>query len=284
MHVAHLGPLVTHMSLLGPLVVTTAQRTLRGRDFGGAKPRAVLELLLLARGKSVNKDVLADALWDSEPPKNVSGTIEQHVSLLRRRLSDGSNVPKRVIVTEAHAYRLDTSEVCVDLDRFDSLVLQAEQADIGTRRDLLSEAVALVSGDLLEDEPYAPWVQWERHVYRGRISRAHMALAHDSVMVGNYGCAVRHGEESLRYAPFSEHAFQTIMIANAALGRSDLARSAYADCCSAAASLDVKPSAEATEIAAAIDDGRSPGELIDRYIAPWCANSATVVPILADRR
>jgi len=285
MNVSHIAPMVTHVSLLGPLVVTAGERVLRGRDFGGAKPRGVLALLLLARGKSVDKDVLADALWDTAPPKDVPGTIEQYVSFLRRRLSDvSSTAPKRVIVTEAHAYRLDTSEVCVDLDRFDSLVLQAEQADIGTRRDLLSEAVALVSGDLLEDEPYAPWVQWERHVYRGRISRAHMALAHDSVMVGNYGCAVRHGEESLRYAPFSEHAFQTIMIANAALGRSDLARSAYADCCSAAASLDVKPSAEATEIAAAIDDGRSPGELIDRYIAPWCANSATVVPILADRR
>jgi len=244
----------------------------------------VLELLLLARGRSVSKDVLADTLWDANPPKNVSGTIEQHVSLLRRRLSDGSNAPKRVIVTEARAYRLDTSEVSVDLDRFDSLILRAEQANIAERRGLLSDAVALVEGDLLEDEPYAPWVQWERHVYRGRISRAHMALAHDSVMVGNYECAVRYGEEALRFAPYSEHAFQTIMIANAALGRRDLARSAYADCCAAASSLDVKPSAEATDIAAAIDAGKPPGELIDRYIAPWCAHSATVVPILADRR
>ena len=244
----------------------------------------MLELLLLARGKSVNKDVLADALWDAEPPKNVAGTIEQHVSLLRRRLSDGSNEPKRVIVTEAHAYRLDTSEVSVDLDRFDSLVVRAEQADFATRRELLSDAVGMVGGDLLEDAPYAPWVQWERDLYRGRISRAHMALAHDSVMVGNYASAVRHGEEALRFAPFSEHAFQTIMIANAALGRSDLARRAYAGCCAAAASLDVKPSAEATDIAAAIDVGRPPGELIDRYIAPWYASSVTVAPILADRR
>lgn len=278
MHVAHLGPLMTHVHLLGPLIVSTAHQTLRGRDFGGPKPRAVLELLLLARGSSVSKDVLADALWDAKPPKNVSGTIEQHVSLLRRRLSDGSNAPKRVIVTEAQAYRLDTSEVSVDLDRFDSLIVRAEQAKIAERRDLLADAVALVEGDLLEDEPYAPWVQWERHVYRGRISRAYMALAHLSVMIGNYVCAVRYAEEALRFAPYSEHAFQTIMIANAALGRSDLARSAYADCCAAASSLDVKPSAEATDIAAAIDAGKPPGELIDRYIAPWCAHSAFEKP------
>ena len=74
--------------------------------------------------------------------------------------------PNRVIVTETHAYRLDTSEISVDLDRFDSLVVRAEHVDVTARRELLSEAVSLAVGDLLEDEPSAPWVQWERHVYR----------------------------------------------------------------------------------------------------------------------
>ena len=46
-------------------------------------------MLLLARGRSVSKDVLADTLWDANPPKNVSGTIEQHVSLLRRGCPTG---------------------------------------------------------------------------------------------------------------------------------------------------------------------------------------------------
>ncbi len=283
MNVSHIAPMVTHVSLLGPLVVTTGERVLRGRDFGGAKPRGVLALLLLARGKSVDKDVLADALWDTAPPKDVPGTIEQYVSFLRRRLSDvSSTAPKRVIVTEAHAYRLDTSEISVDLDRFDSLLVRAEHADVTARRDLLSEAVALAAGDLLQDEPYAPWVQWERNVYQGRISRAHMAIAHDSVMVGHYVSAVRHSEEALRFAPYSEHAFQTIMISNYALGRGDLARNAFVSCCEAAESLDVNPSAEAVDIAAAIDAGRPPSELIERYIAPWCARSHA--PILADRR
>lgn len=74
------------VSLLGSLVVTTGARCVRGRDLGGAKPRGLLELLLLARGKSVSKDALADALWGMSPPNNVAGTIEQYVSLLRRRL------------------------------------------------------------------------------------------------------------------------------------------------------------------------------------------------------
>ena len=188
MYVAHLAPLVMRASLLGPLVVTTAHRTLRGRDFGGAKPRGVLELLLLARGKSVNKDVLADALWGTAPPKNVAGTIEQYVSLLRRRLcrrvvdpTEPGDRHRNARLSPRHVGDLASTSIASTPS-----IVRAEHVDVAARRDLLSEAVALAVGDLLEDEPYAPWVQWERHVYRGRISRAHMALAHDSVMVGHY--------------------------------------------------------------------------------------------------
>ncbi len=160
----------------------------------------------------------------SNPPNNVAGTIEQYVSLLRRRLFDEAALSKRAIVTEPQAYRIDTGEVRVDLDRFDSMILRAEHADVVTRRALLNDAVALAHGDLLEDAPYAPWAQWDRHVYRGRISRAHLALAHDSMMVGHYAAAVRHSEAALRFAPYSEQAFQAIMVSNYALGHTDQAR------------------------------------------------------------
>ena len=107
-----------------------ARVAFEGGDLGGAKPRGLLELLLLARGKSVSKDALADALWGMNPPNNVAGTIEQYVSLLRRRLFDEAALSKRAIVTEPQAYRVDIDEVGVDLDRFDSMILRAEHADV----------------------------------------------------------------------------------------------------------------------------------------------------------
>jgi SARP family transcriptional regulator, regulator of embCAB operon len=266
------------VSLLGPLVVTTGSRCVRGRDLGGAKPRGLLELLLLARGKSVSKDALADALWGMDPPNNVAGTIEQYVSLLRRRLFDEAALSRRAIVTEPQAYRIDIGEVRVDLDRFDSLVLRAEHADAVTRRTLLNDAVALAHGDLLEDAPYAPWAQWDRHVYRGRISRAHLALAHDSVMVGHYSVAVRHGEAALRFAPYSEQAFQVMMVSNYALGHTDQARMTFTRCREVAASLDVDPTTESVDIATAITVGTPPRDLIAKYIAPWWSSSDPIAP------
>ena len=266
------------VSLLGPLVVTTGARCVRGRDLGGAKPRGLLELLLLARGKSVSKDALADALWGISPPNNVAGTIEQYVSLLRRRLFDEAALSKRAIVTEPQAYRVDIGEVRVDLDRFDSLILRAEHADVVTRRALLNDAVALAHGDLLEDAPYAPWAQWDRHVYRGRISRAHLALAHDSMMVSHYAVAVRHSEAALRFAPYSEQAFQAIMVANHALGHTDQARQTFARYREVAESLEVDPTTETADIAAAISAGTRPSELIAKYIAPWWSSSDPIAP------
>ena len=264
--------------LLGPLVVTTGTRSVRGRDLGGAKPRGLLELLLLARGKSVSKDFLAEALWDEDQPNNVAGTIEQYVSLLRRRLFDDAALSRRALVTEPRAYRVDNGEVCVDLDRFDSLIRRAEHAEVVTRRALLNEAVALAHGDLLEDAPYAPWAQWERHVYRGRISRAHLALAHDSVMVGHYAAAIRHGEAALRFEPYSEQAFQAIMVSNHAVGHTDLARTTFARSREVAGSLGVEQTTETTAIASAIAAGKPASELVAKYIAPWWSLPEPISP------
>ena len=130
---------------------------------------------------------------------------------------------------------------------------------------MLNDAVALAHGDLLEDAPYAPWAQWDRHVYRGRISRAHLALAHDSMMVGHYAVAVRHSEAALRFAPYSEQAFQAIMVANYALGHTDQARMTFARCREVAESLEVDPTTETADIAAAIAAG-TPPQRTDRQV------------------
>ena len=113
-----------------------------------------------------------------------------------------------------------------------------------------------------------------RRVYRGRISRAHLALAHDAMMVSHYAVAVRHSEAALWFAPYSEQAFQAIMVANHALGHTDQARMTFARCREVAESLEVDPTTESADIAA----GTPPRELIARYIAPWWSSSEPVAP------
>lgn len=255
------------ITLFGPLRMHIGERTLRASDIGGSKPRGLLELLLLARGRTVSKDQLAEALWGDRQPQNVAGTLEHYVCVLRRRLFDDQALARRVLSTEPGAYRFDTSLVELDLDRFDRLVLQAEHADHTRRPLLLAEAVGIARHDLLDDAPYAAWAHHERDLYRGRVARAHLALARHCLSVGNFDGAVRHGEEALRCAPYSEEAFRTIMVADHALGLSDLARRTHLRCRQVLGDdLGVDPASDTELVASLIDAGVPAPELIAAFL------------------
>lgn len=249
--------------LFGPLLVSLEGRDLGPRGFGGVKPKEVLEILLLARGHLVSKEALADALWPDAPPKNVAATLETYVSVIRRHLHEERCVAKRLVVTAAGAYRLPTGGVDVDLDRFDDLLKRAERAGRSERIALREEAVALASGDILEDAPYATWVQEVRQLYRVRVARSHLLLAEDLLVGRDAIAALRHGEEALRMMPLAEEAFRVVMLANHALGHGDVARQVFERCRALlAAELDVDPTTETTALAGLIDAGAPVDELI----------------------
>ena len=256
-----------NISLFGPLQCQDGERTLRASDLGGAKPRGLLELLLLARGRTMSKEQLAEALWADRPPQNVSGTLEHYVCVLRRKLFADQALAREVLATEPGAYRFDTTQVSLDLDEFDRLVRQAEHAEPARRRLLLSQAVDLARHDLLDDAPYAPWAVAERDRYRSHVTRAHLSIARDCLGVGQYDCAMRHGESALQFAPYSEEAFRTLMIADHALGHADLARAAHRRCRQVLADhLGVDPTSETEAVAAAIDAGMPADELVRAFL------------------
>ncbi len=59
--------------VLGPLEVTDPDG--RPVDVGGAKPRALLALLLAEAGRVVAVDRIVETLWGDEPPPTVTGTL-----------------------------------------------------------------------------------------------------------------------------------------------------------------------------------------------------------------
>ena len=70
--------------VLGPLEVTGPDGTVL--DVGGAKPRALLTLLLADAGRVVGVDRIVSTLWGDAPPPTVTGTLQAYVSHLRRVL------------------------------------------------------------------------------------------------------------------------------------------------------------------------------------------------------
>ena len=103
---------------------------------GGARPRAVLALLLLNRNRSLSAERIVDALWD-EPPKSARNSVQRFVADIR---ASHSELAGRVASDRA-GYTLRVDEDELDLDRFAaSEALAVDQATVG---DAAAEAANL---------------------------------------------------------------------------------------------------------------------------------------------
>ncbi|HWM95697.1 MAG TPA: winged helix-turn-helix domain-containing protein, partial [Streptosporangiaceae bacterium] len=178
--------------LFGPLAIQDGGRTLGPRDLGGARPKQVLEILLAARGHRVTTDRLADLLWPRRQPRNTAASLQTFVSALRRHLTQDPARARELVVTEAQAYRFATDLVDFDLDHFDRLVERSAGEPTRMARHSLEQALALVRGELLEDEPYAVWAQDLRGTYQGRVLGAHLEAADAALAELDYADALAH--------------------------------------------------------------------------------------------
>ncbi len=248
---ANRGSLV--IRLFGPLAIEDGARTLGPRDLGGARPKQVLEILLAARGHRVTTDRLADLLWPRQRPQCTVGSLQTFVSALRRHLTHDRGRARELVVTEAEAYRFATDLVDFDLDRFDGLVERSARGPTGVARLSLEQALALVRGELLEDEPYAQWAQDLRGTYQGRVLGAHLDAADAALAELDYPDALAHTNDAALLDPFSERAQRTAMLALYALGRQHEALQVYRHFCARIGSeLGLEPTAQTRALQSAI--------------------------------
>ena len=213
--------------LFGPLAIEDGGRTLGPRDLGGARPKQVLEILLAARGHHVATDRLADLLWPEQRPQNTAGSMQTFVSALRRHLTRDRERARELVVTEAQAYRFATNLVHFDLDHFDGLVERSAGEPTRMARHSLEQALALVRGELLEDEPYAVWAQDLRGTYQGRVLGARLDAADAALAELDYADAMTHAAAAAALDRFSERAQRTAMLVLYALGRQHEALQVY---------------------------------------------------------
>jgi len=214
------------IKLFGPTVVLTDGADTRVSDLGGVKPRQILEILAANPGTPMTKDKLADLLWDGEPPKSYVGTLESYVCVLRRRLGLG---PGRTspLATTASGYLLDPASVSVDLAEFRRLVGMAVTAEPAEGLRLAQQAVALLNGELLASEAYAPWARSERESFRRDVVEACGRAAQNAHAVHDFDAAVVMSRLAISYDSMAENACQHLMRALSASGRGSEAIRAY---------------------------------------------------------
>jgi len=213
--------------LFGQLAIEDDERRLGPADLGGTRPKQVLEILLAARGHRVTTDRLAELVWGDERPQDAVGSLQTFVSSLRRHLDPDRERARALVVTEPEAYRFATELVALDLDRFDELLERSGREPTGKARRSLDEALALVRGDVLEDEPYSTWAIELRGTYHGRILGAHLEAADAALAEFDFAAALGHSDAAAGLDHFSERAQRIAILALYALGRQHDALARY---------------------------------------------------------
>jgi DNA-binding SARP family transcriptional activator len=196
-------------------------------DFGGPRPKQVLEILIAARGRLVPTERIAHLLWGDDLPENPSGAIQTFVSTLRRNLTSDRRLARELIVTEREAYRFATELVDLDLDRFDDLLERSAREPTHSGRMLLEEALSLARGEVFEDEPYGTYVFDLRASYQGRVLGARLDAADAALGERVFAAALAHAETAIDIDPFSERARRAEMLALYATGRAHEALGRY---------------------------------------------------------
>lgn len=239
--------------MFGRFAVRDGTRSLGPKDFGGVKPKQVLQVLLLGRGQPQSKDRIADLLWGEDLPRNISATLETYVSVLRRSLTKLAPPAGSLIVTEVGGYRLDPSRYSLDLDRFDDLMARARGVAPAEAARLTDEALTLVAGEVLADEPYALFAQEPRDLYIERHCEALLHGARLAMLQGDHLRAATLARRATEVSPLSEAGWRKLMLAQYALGRRTAALLAFDRCKEVlAAELGVEVSQETRNLHDAI--------------------------------
>jgi len=218
-----------HIRLFGATAVLTDGESTPVTDLGGVKPRQILEILASSPGAPVTKDRLAELLWDGQPPKSYVGTLESYVCGLRRKLAPGSTGRTSPLRTTSNGYLLDPSMASVDLFELRTLVALAGSALPAESLRLTRQAVSMISGELLASEAYATWACTERKIFQREVVEACNRGAVNAHALGDYDAAECLARLAISHDSLAEDAWQHLMRALAASGRSGQAIRAYVD-------------------------------------------------------
>ncbi|MFJ8578251.1 AfsR/SARP family transcriptional regulator [Micromonospora sp. NPDC093277] len=191
--------------------------------------RALLARLVLAPGRVVSADALADALWGDQLPADATNALQLRVSKLRRALA-GAGAGGDLLVTRAPGYQLAVAPDAVDAYRFERLLERARTAPTGDGPAALAcydEALRLWRGPALADVGDADWALAET----ARLAELRLGAVEDRLELllaaGRQAEAVADLERLVVAHPLRERLHRLLMLALYRGGRQAEAITAY---------------------------------------------------------
>jgi DNA-binding SARP family transcriptional activator len=207
------------IALLGPLAIVPS----RPARYALRTQAQQLLAYLALHPEGASSDELVDLLCPKVADRIARKRLWRSVSETRSQLGD-------VIRRTDERYRLDREAVAIDLDRFDALVMQADQARGEERERLLGQALALVRGQPLAGSDF-PWAAGDvRHLSATIIERLE-DLGYLRLDDGNPTGALAAAEQALALDPYNEAGNRLAMRAEATLGLRQAIADRYQQLC-----------------------------------------------------
>lgn len=200
-------------------------------ELGSPQQRAVLAMLLLARGRQVPMDGLVDGLWERDAPRSAVGTVRTYVSRLRRLLVTGAAGQAGCVITSVgDGYALRLGAAVLDLDQFEGWLRAAHAARQGQEKaraaSLFRSATGLWRGAALAGIP-GPYAESRRV----RLMELHMATEQErlamEIAAGDHATAIAELRALLAEHPFRESLSELLMLALYKAGRQADALTVY---------------------------------------------------------
>jgi DNA-binding SARP family transcriptional activator/tetratricopeptide (TPR) repeat protein len=185
------APVLTAQLSLQVLGQLTARRDGDEIALGGRRQRAVLGLLVVARGEIVSGERLTDSLWSDDAPRNAGAVLQSYISHLRRALEPARTARDRssVIASEGGGYACRLPEDAVDAWQFEQLLRRAE-AEAASGATHLETALGLWRGPAYAEYAGEPWADAEatrlaelRTVARERMLAARLGDGEAALLV-----------------------------------------------------------------------------------------------------
>ncbi|GII66485.1 hypothetical protein Skr01_65700 [Sphaerisporangium krabiense] len=218
---AGVDPAAVRFGVLGPL---RAEVEGRAAGLGGPRQRAVLAVLLIARGRMVSADRIMAEVWEDSPPPSPA-TLHAYVSELRRALEHRrpSGAPPRLLVREGPGYALRADPAAVDAERFADLAVAGKRALGGGRpgeaEELLTEAVGLWRGPAYADFAEAGFAVPEAARLEDLRAGAQEDRLAAAIDLGRHAAAAGELEAQVAEQPLRERGWELLTLALYRSGR-----------------------------------------------------------------
>ncbi|MCG8922325.1 AfsR/SARP family transcriptional regulator [Lentzea sp. CC55] len=233
-------------------------------DLGAAKQRAVLAVLLLARGTPVSRGQIIEAVWGDNVPSSAVNLVQTYVAGLRRALEPARarRAPAELLTSVGDGYLMRVDPGALDLDVFERQVLLAHR--LRAAGDLAGAAVELDDAlALFRAEPLGGVSGLFFDVERGRLVERRLAVLEERAELG---LAIGQGPELVSQLtavvaehPLRERGHGLLMRALVQAGRQAEALAAYREARGVLIEeLGVEPGPELRRVHQAVLAGESP--------------------------